>query len=105
MKPFSGGREAGRKQTRRSVPTFDQKGIRSCGISSTNCTAIFAWPACRRCASSISISERTRTMDNDQPLAGAILTAMVIAAVVWATIGPAPLHKKVGSQHKTVARR
>ncbi|ERF85798.1 MULTISPECIES: hypothetical protein [Bradyrhizobium] len=44
-------------------------------------------------------------MDNDQPLAGAILTAMVIAAVVWATIGPAPLHKKVGSQHQTVARR
>lgn len=44
-------------------------------------------------------------MDSDQPLAGAILTAMVIAAVVWVTIGPPPGHKKVSSQPQTVARR
>jgi len=44
-------------------------------------------------------------MDNGQPLVGAILTAMVIAAVVWVTIGPPPGHKEVSSQHQTVARR
>ncbi|WP_283806238.1 hypothetical protein [Bradyrhizobium viridifuturi] len=44
-------------------------------------------------------------MDNDRPLAGAIVTAMVIAAVVWATIGPPPAHKKVNGQPQTVARR
>ncbi|WP_256437477.1 hypothetical protein [Bradyrhizobium sp. CCBAU 53421] len=44
-------------------------------------------------------------MDSDQPLTGVILTAVVIAAMVWATIGPAPGHKKVNSQHQTVARR
>lgn len=44
-------------------------------------------------------------MDNDQPLAGAILTAALIAAVVWVTIGPPPGHKRVSSQPQTVARR
>lgn len=44
-------------------------------------------------------------MKSDQPLAGAILTAMAIATVVWATIGPPPGHNKVSSQHPMVARR
>jgi hypothetical protein len=44
-------------------------------------------------------------VDNDQPLAGTLLTAVVIAAVVWATIGPPPAHKKVGSQYQSIARR
>jgi hypothetical protein len=44
-------------------------------------------------------------MDNDQPLAGAILTAMVIAAVVWATLGPPPVHDKVSHEHQAVAGR
>ena len=105
MKPFSGSREAGRKQRRGSVPSLHQKGIRSCGISSTNCTGISAWLASRRCGSSSNISEQARSMDNGQPLVGAILTAMVIAAVVWVTIGPPPGHKEVSSQHQTVARR
>ncbi|WP_280984455.1 MULTISPECIES: hypothetical protein [unclassified Bradyrhizobium] len=34
-------------------------------------------------------------MKNDHPLRGAILAALAIAAVVWATIGPAPAHKTV----------
>ncbi|MGF6309172.1 hypothetical protein ABIB82_002775 [Bradyrhizobium sp. i1.8.4] len=46
-----------------------------------------------------------RIVNNDQPLAGAILTAIVIAAVVWATIGPPPGHKKIGNQHQSIARR
>ena len=44
-------------------------------------------------------------MDNDQPLVGAILTAVVIAAMVWVTIGPPPGHERVSGYPQTVARR
>ncbi|WP_275949000.1 hypothetical protein [Bradyrhizobium septentrionale] len=44
-------------------------------------------------------------MDNDQPLAGAILTAMVIAAVVWATLGSPPVREKVSHEYRAIAGR
>ncbi|WP_283807897.1 hypothetical protein [Bradyrhizobium macuxiense] len=43
-------------------------------------------------------------MKNDRPLGGAIVAALAIAAVVWATIGPAPTHKRV-LNHQPIARR
>jgi len=44
-------------------------------------------------------------MDGNQPLAGAIVTALVIAAAVWATIGSPLAHNKVGNQPQSIARR
>ncbi|WP_407152007.1 hypothetical protein [Bradyrhizobium sp. ORS 86] len=43
-------------------------------------------------------------MKDDHPLRGALLAAVAIAAVVWATIGPAPAHKAV-LHHQTIAWR
>ncbi|MCC8938787.1 hypothetical protein [Bradyrhizobium ivorense] len=39
----------------------------------------------------------------DRPLAGAVLAALAIAAMISVTIGPPPTHKKVGD-HQSIAR-